>query len=169
MPLQTICQSPFRKTRSPRVLPGYHWMVTFGRVKYYSCLSELMHRLKLRPLLRVVLFTFPFYLVRDCCFHSTPHSEHWRQRADGFHAVGRAQLTVLSLIRSNNHKQKVKQTLFRTCAIFILSTLLRLGNSQWSQEIIWIRSTVILWDFHLSCLLWCSGPRSSIPSKSQMA
>ena len=43
---------------------------------------------------------------------------------------GRDQLTVLSLIHLHNHKQKVKQTPFRTCAVFILSTALRLGNNQ---------------------------------------
>lgn len=113
---------------------------------------------------------FPFYLVRDYCFHSTPHSEHWRQWSDGFHTVGGDQLSALSLIRLNNHKQKTKQTPFLSCAIFILGTLLRLGNSQWNEEIfVWIRSTVILWDFHLPCLLWCSSLCSNIPFESWMA
>lgn len=108
---------------------GPHWMVTVGTVKYYSCLNDLTYCLKLRSLLQVILFTFPFYVVRDYCFHSTPRSEHWRQWSSGFHAV--AEISTQSYRSSTcTITNKVKQTPFRTCAVFILSTPLGLGNNQ---------------------------------------
>ena len=92
-----------------------------------------MRCLKLRPPLWVILFAFPFDLVKTAAFTAHPVLS-----ADVNELMASMQLAELSsqrsLIRLNNHKRKVKQTLFRTCAIFILSTLLTLGNSQRSQE-----------------------------------
>lgn len=107
---------------------------TVNTVKCPSCLNDLTDLFKPNSGLQVTLFAFCFYLGREhCC--CTPYSEHWRQWSHGFHAVGGDQLGVLSLIHLNSHKQKDKQTPFRSCAIFTLRPLLKLSNTQWNQRV----------------------------------
>lgn len=170
MPLQTIHQFPFRTTHPTRVSARPHRMVTVSTVKCYSCLSDLMYCLKVHSLLQAILFTFPCYLLRDYCSHSTPHSEHWRQWSDGFHELAeiRSQFYHSSAWTITSRKSS------RPLSAFVLYLFLALywdlaTASGTRRYFAWIKSTVILWDFHLSCLLWCSGPCSNIPSESQMA
>lgn len=62
----------------------------------------------------------------------------------------------------------------RTLSFLVLYLFLALcwdlaTTSGTRRYFVWISSTVILWDFHLSCLLWWSGLCSNIPSESWVA
>lgn len=84
-------ENPLSQGPSRVPLDGNFW---YGEVVFLSQWPDALPQASSSSLGHIVCFSL--WSCEDCCIHSTPRSEHRRQWADGFHAVGRAQLTALS-------------------------------------------------------------------------
>lgn len=122
---------------------------------------------KLCPLLLAPLFTVPFYLWGTAAF-STPSSWAWRQGVDGFHAVGRAQLTVLSLIRWRITCRKPETSSFpHSCYLFLALCWDLATVSGARRYFVWISQQSSSEIFIYLACYDAVIPCSSIPSTSQ--
>lgn len=160
-------QFPFRKTHSTGVQAGPYWTVTFGVVTCYSGLSDLIHCFEPHSLLRSHCLLVPFILWGTTAF--TAH--HILSTDVNDLMVSRQLAEICSQFYHSSAWTIIKRKPSRPLSTLVLFLFLALywdlaTASETRSYFVCTRSAVILWDVHLSCLLWHSGLCSNIPSES---